>query len=260
MTDEYTDIIVTAYAPLIVRDASACMHYGTVSMDAGAYLEIRVGSRFQMEKLSAYDAVTDNCHEDKRRPGSYPSLVEGETRRASDYHIIITGKDAPDGLNGKGGDDWGVSGDPGETPTEKGGNAPSQFTLAIKELTFDTLILSTGGNGGNGGNGGDGANGYDGESSDGDGGTSGGIGGDGGNGGNGSNGGNAPKELTVQYASTGGFLPSVDCNAGSGGNGGVGGKHGRNGKYYSGSTQPKNGQSGSAGLSGQAGRATITPL
>jgi hypothetical protein len=249
MTAEYTDIYISADAPLIVRDASALMHYGTVYMEQGAYIEIRAGFRFEIEKLTMAEKFIPS-------PAAYPTLLPHETLRNTPYHIILTGTDAPDGAPGANGSDWGESGANGETPSTPGGNAPSSFTLTIRELTFDTAICSTGGKGGNGGKGGAGANGFDGSDND----HPGGIGGDGGKGGNGSAGGNATVLLNVSYASTVGCLPAVDCSGGAGGNRGDGGIHGRNGKFYNGSTQPQSGTPGSNGISGQAGKVKITPL
>jgi hypothetical protein len=249
MSNDYPNIYITANAPLIVRDVSANMHYGTVYLEQGAYIEIRVGSRFEIDKLTM-----DLDHRETLTP--YPTLYAGESLKDARYHIILTGTDAPDGKKGANGSDWGEHGGHGNPPASPGGNAPSTFTLTIHELTFDVSISSTGGNGGKGGDGGNGANGFDGSDTE----HPGGIGGDGGNGANGGNGGNAAAKLTVQYASLGDYWPSVDCSPGAAGSRGEGGIHGRNGKYYNSTTQPNDGTPGSAGLPGQKGTAEINKL
>lgn len=253
MESHYPGIIVTREAPLIVNDPSATMHYGTVYMDLGAYIEIRAGSAFQIEKLVLWDDM--ECAPGGSSSG-YQTLAVHEQPANWNHHIILTGNAGNSGRNGENGREWGQSGDKGEPAQSAGGHAPATFTITIRELTFDVTILSVGGAGGKGGAGGNGADGYDGESTS----KPGGIGGDGGDGGNGSNGGNAASFLTVKYASTDGFTPAVTCLAASGGAGGLGGNHGRNGKYYGGTTQPKNGSNGSAGIAGQKGTFKIEKL
>lgn len=253
MRNDYPNIIVTRDAPLVVREPSARMCYGTVYMEMGAYMEIRAGSQFHIDKIEMLDASTSVLTECV----DYPSLTENEPLGNWDYHIIVTGKPGKDGANGNNGAEWGESGGNGK-PAQPAGNAPGTFTLTIKELLFNVTILSVGGIGAKGGDGGQGANGYDGESAK----QPGGIGGDGGNGGRGSNGGDAASMLTVKYASaeSGIFVPMIDCIASNGGRGGDGNICGRNGKYYAGSSQPKSGSDGSSGISGQKGKSTMQLL
>lgn len=253
MKNSVPNIFVTREAPLIVNDPSAQMHYGTIYMDLGAYIEIRAGSVLQIEKLVLSDDTDDFA---KAGRTVYETLAEHERRADWNHHIIVTGAPGLDGGNGENAREWGQTGDKGNPARTAGGNAPGTLTILIKELLFNLTVLSLGGAGAKGGNGGNGADGYDGESTS----EPGGIGGDGGDGGNGSNGGNAASLLTIKYGSAGGFSPVVDCIAASGGAGGLGGSHGRNGKYYGGTTQPKNGSNGSSGISGQKGTFKIEKL
>lgn len=253
LNKKYPNIFITRDAPLIIKEPSADMHYDTVIMEMGAYIEIRAGVRFQIEHLkqSENSSISDPSYRNE-----YPTLHKGEKLKSWNYHIIVTGEPGVNGKNGEDGIDWGESGDRGESSLIAGGNAPEAFTITINDLCFDTTILNIGGTGGSGGNGGNGANGYDGESAE----KPGGIGGDGGNGGNGSKAGNACKKLTIRYDSTGDYIPSVDCVSASGGAYGMGGKKGRNGKYYTGSISPQNGANGSSGSAGDPGSFVIEKI
>ncbi|MCL2718010.1 MAG: hypothetical protein FWE14_04440 [Lachnospiraceae bacterium] len=248
--NDLPNIIITRDAPLIIKDPYSVMHYGTILMDIGAYIEIRAGARFQIEKLAYY-----NNSANLPVSASYPSLAENEILAERNHHIILTGSLGGNGAKGNNGTDWGEHGGRG-IDGKSGGNAPANFTLTVKELKFDVTVLSVGGDGGDGGNGGDGANGYDGESST----KPGGIGGNGGNGGAGGRGGNAAQMVTVRYASKNNFEPSVECAASSGGRGGLGGRPGRNGKYYAGTAQPKEGSDGNYGISGNPGSSQIEKI
>lgn len=252
MKETYPDILITREAPLVIKDPYAQMHYGTVAMAMGAYIEIRAGVRFQIEKLIMADEVSESG----TGKTEDPMLDDKEQPRQWRHHIIVTGEAGRNGENGRDGTEWGGSGENGLSAPGPGGDAPQNFTLTIRELGFDLAVLSTGGAGGSGGNGGNGSNGYDGTSES----DPGGAGGDGGSGGNGGNGGNAAALLTIQYASSKGCIVSAECAAAEGGNGGRGGIQGRNGKYYKGSIQPARGADGSKGITGKAGKISVETL
>jgi hypothetical protein len=249
---EFPNIFITRDAPLVIKDAYGQMHYGTVYMDLGAYIEIRAGMQFIIDSLVFADEdMVSKAYVEQ----DYPTLDKGEKRNDWKHHIIVTGDQGQDGQNGQDGTECGDNGQNGQS-ADSGGDGVQDFTLIIYDLGFDVTILSIGGAGGNGGNGGNGAAGYDGTSES----DIGGAGGSGGNGGNGGNGGDAVSMLTVKYGSTGGFKIGVDCVAAKGGNGGRGGIAGRNGKHYNGSYQPLGGSDGSRGIAGKSGKILVEML
>jgi hypothetical protein len=243
----YDSIMVTKDAPLIVSNPTDTMHYGTVYLEEGAYIELRVGSAFQVESLQSFPCFGVELPQNVK---PYPTLMAGEAlRETAGYDIIVTGSPAAAGIRGQSGGIGGGCGQHGSDGQSPSPETRALYTLNITSLERDLKVLSIGASGGDGGIGGIGGNGWDGDFS-----YPGTVGGNGGNGGNGSNGADAIPTLQVLWNCAGTESLTVDCKASPGGKGGDGGKAGQNGAFYEGTQVPAAGNPGSQGNKGKAGR------
>ncbi len=250
----YDNIIITKDSPLVVGKATDTMHYGTVYLEEGAYIELRAGQKFTIEELQPLSCIANS---ENTTFAKYPTISRYEKIRDwTDYDIIVTTIPGTDGERGDKGGSGGGCGERGENGTNGTEELRTTFSLVINELGRNITVLSIGGEGGNGGNGGSGGNGWNGTSPS-DPGT---IGGNGGKGGNGGNASNAVKMLFVHWDSEDGYTLKTECKAAPGGIGGKGGSTGANGKYYDGADKPKEGLPGRNGCDGLSGKWTRIKL
>ncbi len=268
------DIIITADKPLIIDSAASIVHYGTVIINAGGYIEIRVPCQFTCNRLQKVHSPGTTAP-----PAKYDILIAGKEKKpansgkngddgrpGADRHNAWFSEDGGNGEHGS----FGISGDHGN----RGDDGP-KVVIKIDDLASDITVLNRGGhgqdggNGGNGGNGGRGGNGSDPYMAIWPKGSNGGNGGNGANGGDGGNGGNGGdgKDLIIITNNRSNVLFSNEkANGGKVGKGGERGVGGEGGRGYRGGKdgnkgQPgqSNGKDGTKGNDGRAGTTVINP-
>lgn len=242
------DTVVYKGCPMILSSTASPNIFGTLEIEKGAYVEIRVGMNISIDVLKRPDEETL-----AKRPAEKADGIIINPK----YDFYIKGDDGQKGETGDNGDDGqgaGCNGLPGQTGGngKAGGDGPT-LTITINELDDDFTLVNTGGAGGCGGQGGNGGKGADND------GGAGGNGGDGGSGGNGGNGGDGGT-LTLCYPTSGDFGITYEIKSAERGDGGRAGKPGSGGKGSPAGAVGKAGDPGSPGIRGKEGKVIVKPL
>ena len=248
MQSEKVDAVVYKGCPMILSSSASPNNFGTLEIEKGAYVEIRVSTKISIDVLKRPDGETL-----AKRPAEKAGGIIIDPK----YDFYIKGTDGQKGETGDDGDDGqgagcgGLPGQPGGNG-KAGGDGPT-LTITINELGDDFTLVNMGGAGGCGGRGGDGGKGADNDDG------AGGDGGDAGSGGNGGNGGDGGT-LTLCYPSSGDFGITYEIKSAERGEGGRAGKPGNGGKGSPAGAVGKTGDPGSPGMRGKEGKVTVKPL
>lgn len=248
MKSEKVDAVVYKGCPMILSSSSSPNNFGTLAIEKGAYVEIRVSTNISIDVLKRPDEETL-----AKRPADKSEGIIIDPK----YDFYIKGADGQKGGRGDNGVDGqgaGCSGLPGQPGVngKAGGDGPT-LIITINELDDDFTLVNMGGVGGNGGQGGDGGKGADNDDG------AGGNGGDAGPGGNGGNGGDGGT-LTLCYPTSGDFGITYEIKSAERGDGGRAGKPGSGGKGSPAGAVGKTGAPGSPGMRGKEGKVTVKPL